>query len=195
MAAEILETDRLILRNWKEEDLNPFQEMNRDPEVMAYFVQPLNRQESDDFAAKIRILLENQGYGLWALEEKQRGEFIGFTGLYPAHFEADFTPCTEIGWRLRKDFWRKGLATEAALAVLTQAFSRWNFPEIFSFTSVGNLPSRGVMEKIGLKKRGEFLHPLIDEDHPLRPHVLYGINADEWTSFKGPTDNSGNDIE
>lgn len=195
MEPKAFETERLILRNWRDEDLIPFREMNGDPEVMRYFVKPMDPRESDDFAARIRILLENRGYGLWAVEEKGEGRFIGFTGLYDSHFEADFTPCTEIGWRLKKEYWRRGYATEAARAVLDRAFRLWGYEDIVSFTSSGNLPSIAVMQKIGLKQRDFFLHPLIDEGDPLRPHVLFGLSREEWKSAGSSFPDSSADLE
>src|ERR1700753_3123051 len=108
-----LRTDRLILRRWRDSDRVPFAPMNADPDVMRYFVVPLNRAQSDDFIDRIEVHFDTYGWGLWALERRDTGDFIGFTGLWSATFEAPFTPAIEVGWRLRKSAWGHGFATEA----------------------------------------------------------------------------------
>jgi RimJ/RimL family protein N-acetyltransferase len=172
-----IRTQRLILRPWRDDDLAPFAAMNADPRVMEFFPAPLSRDESDASAGRIRAHFDAHGFGLWAIEVPGRSSFIGFTGLMPPRFEAHFTPAIEIGWRLAFEHWGQGYATEAARAVLAHGFETLGLAEIVSFTAVGNVRSRQVMEKIGMRHdaRGDFDHPLIAEGHPLRPHVLYRV--------------------
>lgn len=174
-----LETPRLLLRAWRDGDLEPFAALNADPRVMEYFPAPLSRVESDSLAARIRAAMDGDGWGLWALELRETGVFIGFCGLARPTFESWFTPCVEIGWRIAAEHWGRGYAPEAALAVLDFGFRELGIAEIVSFTSATNLRSIRVMEKIGLGKRGEFDHPRIAAGSPLRRHVLYGTGAQD----------------
>lgn len=179
----MIETDRLILRQWKNKDLEPFAEMNADPEVMRYFPSTHTPEQSNVMAKKCYDLIgeREHGWGLWAVELQETGEFIGFTGLHIPSPQLSFFPCIEIGWRLRKQFWRKGYATEAAEASLWFAFEVLFFPEIVSFTSVINEPSVGVMKKLGMKdQQKNFMHPLVPKGHVLEEHVLYAIRQEEW---------------
>ncbi len=159
----VIETPRLILRRWRESDREPFARMNADPRVMEFFPACLSRAESDALIDRVRS-------ELMAAELRETGEFIGFIGLSVPTFEAHFTPCVEIGWRLAAEHWGRGLATERARAVLAGAEG-----EVVSFTTVGNWRSRRVMEKLGLTHdpRDDFDHPRLPEGHPLRRHVLY----------------------
>lgn len=172
-----IETQRLILRDWTEKDLPAFVRMNRDPAVMEYFLKPLTEEESNNFFHRIREELQEYRYGLFAVEVKADGEFIGYTGLHHAGFDTDFCPCLEIGWRLRAEAWGKGYATEGAQACLDYAFDTLHLPEIYSFTSMPNKRSERVMQKIGMQKVKEFDHPLVPAGHPLLRHVLYRIQA------------------
>lgn len=171
----IIETERLVLRQWKECDREEFFSLNADPVVMEFFPKTLSREESDQFIDKTKDLIDSQGFGFFATELKSTGEFIGFIGLNKPTFEASFMPCVEIGWRLKKEFWRKGYASEGAKACLTFAFDVLKLDEVVSFTSVLNLPSIGVMEKIGMKRdtSENFLHPRVEDGHRLKEHVLY----------------------
>ena len=123
---------------------------------------------------RIHQHFESYGFGPWAMEVD--GTFAGWLGLMRPRFEAHFTPCVEVGYRLRTEFWRRGLATEGARAVLRYGFERLKLDEIVAFTVPANIRSRRVMEKIGLTFSGEFDHPLIPEGHPMRRHVLYRIS-------------------
>lgn len=175
MAGRQLETERLILRPWREEDYAPFAALNADPRVTATLAGNLTREESDAFADRIAAHIAEHGWGLWAIEIKAGASFIGYAGLSRPRFVAAFTPCVEIGWRLAFDQWRHGYATEAARAALDFGFEVLRLPEIVSFTTIGNARSRAVMERIGLAHdpAGDFDHPSLSPDHPLRPHVLY----------------------
>jgi len=173
----MLETHRLLLRRWRDSDRQPFAALNADPRVMRFFPATLSRPESDRAVDRIEAHFEARGFGLFAAELRQTGAFIGFIGLWTPDFEASFTPCVEIGWRLAAAYWNQGLATEGAKAVLTHGFDSLGLREIVSFTTVANAPSRRVMEKIGMTHSpdDDFAHPKLPEGHPQRPHVLYRI--------------------
>ncbi len=171
----IFESSRLGFRMWKESDREVFAKMNANKEVMRYFPKTLNSKEIDDFLNRVQEHFNEYGYGLWAVEIKDTKEFIGFIGFLNATFEAEFTPCTEIGWRLNNKYWNNGYATEGAKACLEYGFNNLNLNSIYSFTAEINQPSENVMRKIGLKKIGEFMHPKVEDGSPLKPHVLYKI--------------------
>jgi RimJ/RimL family protein N-acetyltransferase len=170
-------TPRLLLRHWRDEDRAPFAEMGADAEVMEHFPAPLSPAESDDFVDRIGALLERRGWGLWAVEELATGRFLGFTGLNVPGFDAPFLPATEIGWRLRRDAWGRGFASEAARGVLAVAFDDLELDELVSFTAASNVRSQGVMRRIGMTTdpAEDFDHPGIAEGSPVRPHVLYRL--------------------
>ncbi|MGK3134512.1 GNAT family N-acetyltransferase [Pantoea trifolii] len=177
----MLETDRLILRQWQEKDLLPFAELNADPEVMKYFPKALSRQESDNVVARFMdMILSNQGWGFWAVEMKDSGEFVGSVGLAHQPDRFDFSPCTEIGWRINKKFWGQGIAKEAAEASLAYAFDVLHLPEVVSFTSIHNTPSENLMKRLGMQKKTTFLHPALPADHALAKHVLYKISHENF---------------
>lgn len=177
-------TERLIIRDWKDEDLAPFTEMNSDAEVMKYFPSVLTPEKSLEFIARIKKTIGEKGYGLFAAELAETSELIGFIGFASPRFEAWFTPCIEIGWRLRKRFWGKGLAPEGASACLELGFGAFGFKDIYSFTSEINTPSRRVMEKIGLSHIGDFDHPDIAEGNALRKHVLYKLSGSGYSVLR-----------
>jgi ribosomal-protein-alanine N-acetyltransferase len=173
----MLETERLVLRRWKKSDREPFAEMNADPRVMEFFPKCLSRQESDQFVDRIEEHFDNHGFGLYAAEFKASATFIGFMGLHVATFQAHFTPCVEIGWRIGVPHWNKGLATEGSREVIRYGFEDLNLDTIVSFTVPENLASRRVMEKLGMSRNpaDDFDHPKLPEGHRLRRHVLYTI--------------------
>jgi RimJ/RimL family protein N-acetyltransferase len=177
-SALTIRTHRLHLRLWRDEDLPAFAAMNADPRVMEYFPRPLSRAESDARAAGIRDHFARHGFGLWAVEVPGVDDFIGFVGLSVPGFEAHFTPCVEVGWRLAHEHWGQGYATEAARAALDFGFRRLTLAEIVSSTVPANWRSRRVMERIGMTRTpaDDFDHPVLPEGHPLRRHVLYRIN-------------------
>jgi RimJ/RimL family protein N-acetyltransferase len=176
-APQELTTARLRLRRWHDDDREPFAAMNADPVVMEHFVTTLDRAASDAFVDRIDACFEERDYGLWVVEEQATGVFCGYVGLWPALFEAPFTPAVEIGWRLPTSAWGKGYASEAALAAVADGFERVGLEEILSFTSRTNVPSQRVMERIGMVRdeAGDFDHPNVPEGHPVRPHVLYRL--------------------
>jgi ribosomal-protein-alanine N-acetyltransferase len=169
----IFESERLGFRRWKDEDRLPFFHMNSDDDVMKYFPNKLTKVQSDDFVDRIEKNIELHGYGLLAVEIKKTREFIGFIGFSNPTFEAFFTPCVEIGWRLARKHWNQGYATEGARACLDYGFGVLGFEEIYSFTAQINTQSINVMKKIGMEELSTFNHPRISEDHPLNLHVLY----------------------
>ena len=174
-----LTTPRLLLRPWRDADLEPFAALNADPEVMAHFPRALDRAESDQVADRIRAGFEQRGFGWWAVEVPGQAPFIGFIGLSVPGFAAHFMPCVEIGWRLARAQWGKGYATEGARAALNFAFGKLGLREVVAFTTTTNLPSQAVMRRLGMRHSSEddFDHPSLPEGHPLRRHVLYRINA------------------
>lgn len=183
-----LRTERLLLRSWRESDLELFAALNADPEVMRYFPSTLTREESDDQAGRISRALGEQSWGLWAVEHD--GVFLGFTGLAVPRFEAHFTPAVEIGWRLARSAWGFGFATEAAAAVLRFAFEELRLSEVVSFTAVQNRRSRAVMERLHMTRNpsDDFDHPALTVGSPLRRHVLYrAVNSLEPAMKIGST--------
>ncbi len=170
-----IETPRLLLRDWTAEDMLPFADINSHPQVMKYFLKSLTAEESLDFYNRIQNEFARCGYGLYAIEKKEDGTFIGYTGFHNIPFDIDFAPGIEIGWRLKHEEWNKGYATEAAKACLLYAKERHLFRTILSFTSLLNKSSERVMQKIGMTKEKKFPHPAIPDSHPLQEHVLYKI--------------------
>lgn len=178
-AKTILSTERLRLRTWCAEDLPPFAEMNADPAVMEHFPQTLTHAESDQLAARIGDHLAEHGFGLWAVEVPGVAPFIGFVGLAVPRFEAHFTPCVEVGWRLARPHWNQGYATEGARAAVAHAFGTLGCQELVSFTVPENRGSRRVMEKLNMSHdpADDFDHPALPVGHPLRRHVLYRLRS------------------
>ena len=174
------ETERVRLRDWLEADLVPFAAMNADPEVTEFLPGPMTRAESDGFVDRIRTQFQERGFGLFAAEERESGEFMGFVGLAVPSFEASFTPCVEVGWRLARAHWGKGYATEAAREVLRIGFAIHGLSEIVSFTVPQNVRSQAVMQKLGMRHdpTDDFEHPRLPKGHRLRSHVLYRMSND-----------------
>jgi RimJ/RimL family protein N-acetyltransferase len=179
-----LRTDRLLLRQWRDEDLEPFAELNADPETMRYFPAPPTRAESDALAGRSRRQIDDEGWGLWAVEVDGGAPFVGFVGLSRPSFEEHFTPAVEVGWRLAREHWGHGYATEAGRAALAFGFEKLGLEEIVSFTSVLNEPSWRVMERLGMSHdpADDFEHPRVPAGHPLRPHVLYRLTRAGWAA-------------
>ncbi len=182
MIATTLHTQRLILRPWQTQDLLPFAKLNADSDVMAYYPNVLSTEESHAMARKLMGLINQKGWGFWALEIKDSHEFIGFVGLHEPTYELPVTPCTEIGWRLAKEHWGKGYATEAANAALDFAFKHLHLKQVYSFASVINTASIAVMIRINMHNTHKnFPHPMVPKDCTLSDHVLYKISADDWS--------------
>jgi ribosomal-protein-alanine N-acetyltransferase len=177
-------TERLRLRRWRKADHEPFAALNADPLVMEYLPARLDPAESDRLIARIETGFDRRGYGLWALELRSTGEFLGFTGLEVPSFEAHFTPTVEVGWRLARSAWGQGYATEAGRASLAFAFEEAGLDEIVSFTSAANVRSQAVMRRIAMihDPADDFDHPELEEGDDLRRHVLYCASAGDWAS-------------
>ena len=183
MTIEEQGSKRLVLRRWRAADREPFARMNADPKVMEFLPALLPREESDALVDRIEGHFAEHGFGLWAIESKDTGEFIGYVGLAVPSFEASFTPCVEIGWRLAVEHWGRGLATEGASRVVERAFGSLGLQELVSFTTEANQRSRRVMEKLGMTRdpAEDFDHPSLPEGHRLRRHVLYRLRRENWT--------------
>ena len=178
----MIETERLLLRQWIDSDRAAFCKLNADPETMCFFPNVFSKEESNAFIDKTIGLIQEQGYGLFAVERKSDHQFLGFIGLAHPAYETHFTPCTEIGWRIDKEHWGNGYATEGAKAVLNFAFNQLKLEEIVSFTAVLNQPSINVMKRIGMKLdlNGEFNHPRVEVGHKLERHVLYRLKREDY---------------
>lgn len=170
-------TERLTLRCFTSADRDVFAALNADPRVMRHFPATLGRGESDALLQRIERHFSEHGFGLYAAQLNATGECLGFIGLSVPTFEAHFTPCVEIGWRLRAEHWGQGLATEGARAVVDHAFTQLGLRELVALTVPANRPSRRVMEKLGFQHdpAEDFYHPRLPAGHPLRPHVLYRL--------------------
>lgn len=181
-----LVTPRLVLRDWTDDDLPAFAALNADARVMKYFPGTLGRGQSDALAARLRHALVTEGHGLWAVQVSGSADFAGFVGLTRPTFDAHFTPCVEIGWRIAFEHWGQGYATEAARAVAAHAFGPLALQEIVAFTAVANTRSRRVMERLGMRHvpADDFEHPCLPEGHPLRMHVLYRLSRDHWLAMR-----------
>ncbi len=182
----MIKTERLILRKFTPDDADAFAAMNADPQVMQYFPNVMSREGSDGFLEyEIQNWTDN-GFSLFALEKRDTGEMIGFTGLSRPSYETPFTPCVEIGWRLVPSAWGKGLASEAAQASLAFGFAGLGLEEIVSFTTATNLPSQNLMKRIGMTRNpaDDFDHPKLTSDHPLLRHVLYRLSREEWLATR-----------
>lgn len=177
-----LSTERLILRRWKADDLEPFAQICADPSVMEFYPKPLTFQEARAAVERIEAQFEADDFGLWALEVQKTGEFIGYVGLSRPSFHTHFTPCVEIGWRLARKHWGSGLATEAAREALQDGFERIHLKEIVSFTALINKRSIKLMERIGMIRNPEddFLHPSLADGDRLKPHVLFRLSRTHW---------------
>lgn len=183
----VIETERLYIRQWQASDFAIFAEMNADPEVMRYFPKLLTPTVSDIIANKCQQLIAEKGWGLWAVSlkngAKKSDSFIGFVGLNETNADMSFAPAVEIAWRLQKDHWGQGYATEAARAALNFAFSELTLDEVVSFTAVINQRSQLIMDRIGMKDTHDnFYHPALNANHRLAEHVLYKITWEQWNN-------------
>ena len=177
----MLQTPRLILRPWQKSDKPLFAKMNADPVVMRYYPSVLTETESHNLADRIAAIIEQQGWGFWALERREDNCFIGFTGLNQPDYALPIKSCTEVGWRLASAYWGQGYATEAAKASLVFAFNQLKLKEVYSFATVTNTRSQAVMQRIGMSDTGHnFIHPHVRGNAELEQHVLYKIGREEW---------------
>lgn len=174
-----LETDRLILRRFEGRDLEPMIALHLDEEVMRYLGPLLLPEQTNDFLYRVVSAFDERGWGLWCAELKASSTCIGFIGLNEPTFESDFTPCVEIGWRVASAHWNQGLATEGATEIRRFAHQELGLSDIVSMTTTANRASQRVMEKIGLVRDtdADFLHPQLNPEDPLAPHVLFRGHA------------------
>ncbi len=170
-----LHTKRCVLRQWKDSDVAAWCEMNADAEVRRYFPNVASDEQARGEALRRRDAVAQRGWGMWALEVPGMLPFAGFVGLAVPHYETAWIPAVEIGWRLMRSAWGRGLATEAAQAALDFGFTRLALNEIVAITVPSNMPSRRVMDRLGMVRdnAADFDHPRIDAGHPLQRHVLY----------------------
>jgi ribosomal-protein-alanine N-acetyltransferase len=175
-----LRSERLLLRRWREEDLDPFSALNADPAVMEHFPATLNRDQCSILIERMESCFDANGFGLWALElVGERPSFLGCVGLWPVDLEMPFAPAVELGWRLARKHWGHGYASEAASVAVEFAFGELALPELLAYTAARNLRSRRVMERLGMTHdpAEDFSHPKLDPAHPLAPHVLYRLTS------------------
>lgn len=176
-------TDRLVLRAFTDADRDPFAALNADPEVVRHLQGPLSRERSDAFVDRVAACWRERGYGLWALESRDTGTFLGYTGLWPADFLPS-GPGVEVGWRLARPAWGRGYAPEAAREALRHGFEEVGLAEVVSFTAAGNTASLRVMEKIGLRRdpARDFDHPRVDATaYPeLVRHLFHAVTRERW---------------
>jgi RimJ/RimL family protein N-acetyltransferase len=184
--APTLHTGRLVLRPWRDADLEPFARMVADPRVQEHFPSVNTREEAEAMAARIRQGFGDWGFGLWAVETPEL-PFAGYVGLSRPTFDAHFTPCVEVGWRLAAEAWGRGYASEGARAAVRHGFDVAGLEEIVSFTVPQNRRSRRVMEKLGMRHdpADDFLHPRFAEDPRMGPHVLYRLSRERWEAQRG----------
>jgi len=178
----MIRTDRLLMRPWRNEDLVPFAALNADPMVRQWWTSgPLNRAESDAQAAEFLRHIEDHGFGCWAVEAPGVSSFIGYVGMQNDVAEMPFAPAVKAGWRLAREHWGQGYAFEAARAAFDDGFDRHGLKEIVAYAVEGNMPSRRVMERLGMRhdRRDDFDHPFRDVNDPLKRHVLYRLRAAE----------------
>jgi len=178
MSLPILPTQRLILRPWRETDLEPFAKLNADPKVMEFYPSVLTQEESDALAVKFQKEFKERGYGFWAIEVPGVADFIGYVGLNYWNLEMKFAPCIDIGWRLDSSYWGYGYATEGAKAALHHGFKTLGFSEIVAMATIGNIRSRHLMERLGMKNdpAENFEHPRVPLGDPLSLRVLYRLS-------------------
>jgi RimJ/RimL family protein N-acetyltransferase len=176
-------TERLDLRHWYNSDRQPFARLNADARVMEFMPSVLAEQESSSLVDRIEAHFQRHGFGLYAAEIRSARRFIGYIGLSVPVFQAALTPCVEIGWRLAREYWGQGLATEGAREVVRYAFEELNLQELVSFTVPANARSLAVMKKIGMTydPKDDFDHPGLPNGHSLRRHVLYRLSHSKWS--------------
>jgi len=182
-----IETPRLVLRQWRDADVEAYVALNADPVVMEHFPAPLTREESESSALRIRERIHAQGgWGLWAVEVRGGASFIGFIGLQPIVWDAPFAPAVEIGWRLAHAHWGSGYAPEGARAALEYGFDQLGLREIVAMTVTRNERSQRVMDKLGMKRdpAGDFDHPRVPEG-PCKRHFLYRLREQDYVRDPG----------
>lgn len=169
----VITTERLGMRNWMASDKVPFIAMGKDPEVMKHFPGLMTESESLDLINRLQQHFEEHGFTYFALDRLDTGEFLGFTGMKHQFWESEYTPCVDLGWRLKRTAWGKGYATEAANACLMQAYQKFGLKELLAFATDTNIPSINVMRKIGMQHIGKVQHPIIEGDPRFKHCEVY----------------------
>jgi RimJ/RimL family protein N-acetyltransferase len=175
-----MQTQNLTLRPWRQSDLQFLAQLCADETVMRYFPKVLTEEESADFLRRLIAHQEEHGFSYFAVEEKQSGKLIGFIGLAAQKYESPFTPAVDVGWRLMPSAWGKGYATEGAKRCLQLAFEELKLDRVIAVCAATNKGSERVMQKIGMQKIGEFVHPNLEVDSALQPCLCYAIEAKDW---------------
>jgi len=174
-------SERLGFRNWTDDDIPLMAAINADPAVMEFFPSVLTTEQTTAFVQRMKNMLAEKGYCYFAVDRLEDGAFIGFTGLFYQDYDAPFTPCTDIGWRLDKQYWNKGYATEGAERCLQYAFQDLRLKNIKATAPRINVRSVNVMEKIGMKKQLDFIHPRLHDNERLKNCVCYEISSEQPT--------------
>lgn len=184
----IIETERLLLREWCDDDRAPFAAMSIDPAVMEFLRVLPTRAASDEWIDYQVAHQAKHGFCLWAIEVRATGTFVGAVGLLRVNFDAPFTPAVEVGWRLAREAWGQGIATEAARAALAFGFDRQGLDEIVAYAATANQASQNVMRKLGMVRdaASDFDHPRVEANSPLRRQVLYRLSRDTWPRHAVP---------
>ncbi len=176
----MFETERLILRAFREEDREPWAAMNADPEVMQHFPATLSREEADGVIERVNAKIAATGVGFWALERRADRMFLGFAGLNPITYEMlPIFGQWEVGWRLARHAWGQGYASEAGRFALDHGFDVMGLDRIIAYTARGNTPSQAVMQRLDMRRVPEmdFEHPSVPPGHPARPHIVWVKDA------------------
>lgn len=179
----LFKSERLGFRNWNDNDLTEFSKINADLEVMEYFPNPLTKTETLEFIVRLQKHYEKNGYNYFATEILETGELIGFIGLAFQEYKTEFTPATDIGWRLKRSAWGNGYATEGAKRCLEFAFKELNLEKIISVFTEKNIKSESIMKKIGMEKIGKFIHPKLKEYPEFETCICYGITKTTYNQF------------
>lgn len=182
----IFTSERLGFRNWLDTDLEKMAAINADSRVMEFFPSLVDREGTVSFIDRMKLQLAQKGYCYYAVDDLADQDFIGFIGLSTQTYEAPFTPCVDIGWRLKTDTWNKGLATEGAKRCLLYAFKNLGLKEVFAIAPVLNLRSERIMQKIGMQKLYEFVHPLLHNDDRLKNCNVYSLRSNSFDFHSQP---------
>lgn len=173
----MIETERLILRGWRDSDVAPFHAMGNDPDVMRYLGPPMTLADAQSAADRQNDFIASHGYCFWAIERKADAQFLGFCGIKPGPEGTPIAGEVEIGWRLRRDAWGKGYAREAAEAAIAWVWANTGATDIAAMTVLANANSWGLMERLGMTRdhAADFDHPAVPDDSPLKRHIVYRI--------------------
>lgn len=174
----MIETERLILRPYREDDRDAFAALNGHPEVGAWLGGVLTREQSDAMMDRITAHIAQHGFGFWAAERRADGRLVGAIGLMVMGDDLPAPGAIELGWRLHPEAQGAGLATEGAAAARDWAFAELGVPEVVAITADTNVRSQAVMRKIGMTPdpARDFDHPRLATDHPLRRHVFFSVS-------------------